>query len=73
MVMVDLENLLTGPRGVTIGSHTMGGVFHAEEIILFANAEAALQDMLNVISQFGYTWGLNFNSKKSQVMVIGEK
>ena len=73
MVTVDLETMLTGRGGVTIGFHAMSGVFYAVDIVQFANTEAALQDMLNCASQRGKKWGLYFNSKKSQVMVIGKK
>jgi exonuclease III len=73
LVMVDLESSLKGHGGVTIGSHTINGLFYADDIVLFANTEPALQDMLNVATQFGNKWGLRFNSRKSQVMIIGKK
>ena len=36
-------------------------------------SEQELQTLLNITARFASKWNLQFNSKKSQVMVIGQK
>ena len=53
-------------------------VFHvtiseSDDIVLFEENEHSLQAMLNIADMFANNWGLSFNSKKSQVLIIGKK
>ena len=73
MVMVNLDDMLNGHGGITIGETTLNGLYYADDIVLFAKSDHELQNMLDISVSFGVKWGLKFNNKKSQVMVIGKR
>ena len=65
--------MLIQQSGVVIGNTRIKGLYYADDIVLFAENEHCLQDMLNIADMFAKNWGLSFNSKKSQVLIIGKK
>ena len=38
-------------------------LIYADDVVLIADEEATLQDMLNVVASFGNEFSLSFNSK----------
>ena len=62
-----------GNGGIAVWDTHINGLYYADDIVLFAKSENELQNMLDVAVKFGDNWGLKFNNKKSQVMVIGKK
>ena len=73
LVMTDLDQMLNGHGGVQIGAIHLTGLYYADDIVLFANNEVDLTAMLDKADEFAKKWGLKFNSKKSQVLVVGKK
>ena len=58
---------------MNIGGLNIHGLFYADDIVLIAANDQDLTDMLNVAHMFGTKWGLKFNEKKSQVLIIGKR
>jgi hypothetical protein len=73
LVMLDLDILLQGHGGVTIGSNKIRGLYYADDIVLFADSENDLVHMLSLANIFANKWGLKFNSVKSQILIVGKK
>jgi hypothetical protein len=73
LVTSDMESMLKGYGGVSFGSASIKGLYYANDIVLFADTDQHLQDMLDVANQFATKWGMKYNSKKSQVLVVGSK
>ena len=73
LVMLDLNDMLNGVGGVNLDGYNLRGLFYADDIVLLAAGEKALQDMLNVTNAFAEKWGLSFSEKKSQVLIVGGK
>ena len=73
LAMTDLQNMLKDCTGQNIGGLNIHGLFYADDIVLIAANDQDLTDMLNVAHMFGTKWGLKFNEKKSQVLIIGKR
>ena len=73
LVMTDLEQTLQCAQGVQVGERTVHGLFYADDIVLMANSEQDLLLMLSKSDSFAKKWGLSFNDRKSQVMIIGKR
>ena len=73
MVIEDLDTMLNQCNGIHVGDYKINGLYYADDVVLMANNETDLQDMLNIAGAFGEKWGLKFNNKKSQVMIIGKR
>ena len=73
MVIAELDNMLSEQAGVEIGNISIKGLYYADDIVLFAKNDDALQSMLHIADLFAKSWGLSFNSKKSQVLIVGKK
>ena len=73
LVMNDLETMLDVCEGVKIKDTKITGLFYADDIILMAGTKDGLTHMIQVADNFCTKWGMSFNEKKSQVMVIGQK
>lgn len=73
LVISDLDNMLDGNGGVSIGAIHVNGLYYADDIVLMANDEEGLNLMLDIAHKFALKWGLKYNVRKSQVMVIGAK
>ena len=72
--MQDLQQMLQKScKGVDIGEQRITGLFYADDVVLIGNSEKDLTDMLHVSSIFATKWGLKFNSKKSQILIIGQR
>ena len=73
LVMSDLENKLSDQDGVSIQGTSIQGLYYADDIVLLAANDKGLQDMLHVANDFAESWGMQFNHKKSQVLIIGKR
>jgi hypothetical protein len=73
LVMEDMENMLKGCEGVKVASQKVNGLFYADDIVLLGSSEQELLCMLTIAETFSKKWGLLFNSKKSQVLIIGKR
>ena len=47
-------------------------LIYADDVVLIADEEATLQDMLNVVASFGNEFSLSFNSKKCGVLIVNK-
>ena len=73
LVVADLDHMLIGTGGVQVGSGRVHGLYYADDIVLLAETNNVLQDMLNICDSFAQKWNLKYNEKKSKAMVIGQK
>jgi hypothetical protein len=73
MVIEDLNDMLNNCLGIPVGDRCIRGLYYADDVVLLASSDKDLQQMLDIAGHFGSKWGLKFNNKKSQVMVIGKR
>ncbi|XP_071943982.1 uncharacterized protein [Antedon mediterranea] len=59
--------------GVRMNGVWMGGLFWADDVILIANNEREMTEMLEIANIFAKEWKLGFNHEKSNVMVVGKR
>ena len=50
----------------------LGCLLYADDIVIIAENEGMLQDMLNILGEYGWDFKVKFSSDKSQVMVVEE-
>jgi hypothetical protein len=58
---------------VNLASDIINCLLFADDIVLMGKSEQELQILLNITARFASKWNLQFNLKKSKVMVIGKK
>ena len=46
---------------------------YADDIVLVADSGMELQTMLEVVQAYVMRWRMNFNSRKSKIMVVGKR
>ena len=51
----------------------MGACFFADDIVLMAESDNDLQNILEVVSNYANRWKLRFNASKCVVLVVGQK
>ena len=51
----------------------LGSCFFADDIVLLAESDNELQNMLDVVSNYANRWKLRFNASKCGVLVVGQK
>jgi hypothetical protein len=73
LVMSDLNSMVGDHGGVNVGTIHVSGLYYADDVVLMADSEESLNSMLMIAHSFALKWGLTYNDKKSQVMVIGAK
>jgi hypothetical protein len=66
--MLSEQNLV-----VNLASVIINCLLFADDIVLMGKSEQELQTVRNITARFASKWNLKFNSKKSTVMVIGQK
>ena len=64
-MIVDLDSMLNGNGGVEYGANRISGLYYTDDIVLFAENEQILHDILHIANIFAGKWGLKFNDKKS--------
>ncbi|XP_071963907.1 uncharacterized protein [Antedon mediterranea] len=73
IIMNELTKLLREHAlGVRIHDICLGSLFWADDIVLLADSEKELNKMLDLVSLFAKKWKFNFNSEKSNVLIIGQ-
>ena len=68
--MNDLVSMLSE---LNLASDIINCLLFADDIVLMGKSEQELQILLNITARFASKWNLQFNLKKSKVMVIGKK
>ena len=58
--------------GVRVRGTWMGACFFADDIVLLAESDNDLQNMLDVVSNYANRWKLRFNASKCGVLVVGQ-
>ena len=72
--MNDLVSMLSELNlEVNLASDIINCLLFADDIVLMGKSEQELQILLNITARFASKWNLQFNLKKSKVMVIGKK
>ena len=72
--MNDLVSMLSEHNlGVNLASDIINCLLFANDTVLMGKSEQELQTLLNITARFASKWNLNFNLKKSKVVVIGKK
>ena len=61
-----------GVGGVEVGEEKLKLLLFADDIVMFAESEEELQEMLGGLEEYCYKWRFEVNTKKSQVMICGE-
>ena len=56
--------------GVPVADRDMSLLLYAGDIVLLAPNEEKLQSMLNVVDKWCRTWGMEINSKKTQILHV---
>ena len=59
--------------GLPINERTLHSLLYADDVVLLADDEQALQQMIDIVDQFCRDWRLDINPDKSKVMVITPK
>jgi hypothetical protein len=65
--------LVKNDVGVRIHDIRVGSLFWADDVVLLANSEKELNQMLSLAAQFATDWKLSFNQEKSNVLIIGQR
>ena len=65
--------LRDGKRGCHIGSLFLASILFADDKVLLSPTRSGLQQMINDCSAYCHKYGLNFNAKKSKIMVFSKK
>ena len=61
----DVNNL---DMGVCIGSRKLSILLYADDVVLVAETENDLQEMLNQVTDWGRKWRIKFNNSKSKIV-----
>ena len=56
--------------GYGAGDSLLGVLIYADDVVLIADKEEILRDMLNVVASFDNEFSLSFNSKKCRVLIV---
>ncbi len=59
--------------GVNVCNVRIGSLFWADDIVLIANNDWELQQMLDLAANFAEKWKLSFNHTKSNVLIVGKR
>ena len=73
LAMIDLHDMLQECNGIDINGSKVHSLFYADDIVLMAQNEKSLLHMLKQDNLFSRKWGLKFNERKSQVLIIGKR
>ena len=57
--------------GIEIGGKLYNNLRYADDVALLATAEGNLQQLVNDVGKASERFGVSWNAKKTQVMVIG--
>ena len=60
-------------KGMIVGQHKIPGLFFADDIVLMAESQKEMQDLLDITGAYGNKWRLEFSKEKSKVMTLGRK
>ena len=70
-----VDDLITDLRNSGVGCHIidlfLASIFYADDLALLAPCRSSLQTLLDICESYSREWCLNFNPKKSKVMVYG--
>ena len=72
MYLNDLEEELSvkGVKGVVIGMFKLFPLLYADDIVLFGETDADLQNALNILADYCSRWKLTVNTEKTKIMVF---
>lgn len=72
MYLNDLEEELSvkGVKGVVIGMFKLFLLLYADDIVLFGETDADLQNALNILEDYCSRWKLTVNTQKTKIMVF---
>lgn len=59
-------------EGIKINGETVNNIRYADDTVIIAESQEALQNLLNRISQTGKEYGLNINVRKTKVMAVSK-
>ena len=72
MYLNDLEEELSvkGVKGVVIGMFKLFLLLYADDIVIFGETDADLQNALNILEDYRSRWKLTVNTEKTKIMVF---
>ena len=77
LFIIYVDELLNRLRKRGVGCHVLntflGAILFADDLCLIAPTRRAMQIMLNICEEFCREFGLQFNSKKSKMLVLGAR
>ena len=62
------DKLMECDKGIRVGDLKIPGLFFADDIVLMAESQKELQEMLNIAGEYGNKWRLEFGKDKSEVI-----
>jgi hypothetical protein len=57
---------------VNLGTHKFNHLLYADDLILISEKPSGLQHCLNALEVYCEEWGLNINTKKTQIMIFSK-
>ena len=55
---------------IRIGEDKLSSLLYADDIVIMSEDSGELQEMLNIVAQYGREFGMKYNNEKSQVLVL---
>ena len=69
-----INRLQSSPYGLTLKDNTkMNVLAYADDLVLLANSEGDLQQLLDIASQWCRSWGVSVNTQKTKIMHFRQK
>ena len=59
--------------GMNVGNDKLAILLYADDVVLFSETSEELQEMLNVVSEYGKDFQVRFSEDKSKVMIMNEE
>ncbi len=67
-----LYKLETSCIGCKVGTHFIGALAYADDVILLCHSWSGLQKMINICEQFGIDFQVTFNDRKTQCICFSK-
>jgi hypothetical protein len=59
--------------GARVGDETIGALLYADDLVIMADSEAHLQQLLDVLGEWCKTWRMSLSDTKSKIVVFRNK
>jgi hypothetical protein len=66
------NQLRQSEMGIHLWKRIINSLGFADDIAIFSNSGQELQNLLNIVNEYGREWGIKFSGTKCKVMIFGE-